>query len=183
MTSPGYDLEAEFGQAYRDYAPDVRRSAIRAAFGDRQSAADATHEAFIKAYHRWSTFREMTPGRQRAWLSTCARNQIIDSWRKISAECFADPFPEPPDARISEETVLDAITAVGFWKEVTAIVPSRAARAAFLKWNEDWTITDIARHLEVDRATVLRDIRAVYAVARHPGLSGSLNAGNEGGGA
>jgi RNA polymerase sigma factor (sigma-70 family) len=181
VTSPGYDLEAEFSQAYRDHAPGVRLYALRAAFGNRPAAADAVQEAFMKAYRGWPSFRQMTPGRQRAWLSTCARNSIIDSWRKTSAEYLADPFPEPSDSRISEETVLDSITAAGFWKEITATVPLRAARAAFLKWNEDWTISDIARHLGVDRATVLRDVRAVHAAARHPGSGGSLTAGNEGG--
>lgn len=181
VTSSGYDLEAEFSRAYRDHAPDVRRHALRAAFGNRPAADDATQEAFMKAYRDWPSFREMPPGRLRAWLSACARNQVIDSWRKTSAEYPADTLPEQPDPHISEEAVLDGITAAGFWKEITATAPLRAARAAYLKWNEDWTNSDIARHLGVDRATVLRDLRTVLAAARHPGRGNSLTAGNEGG--
>ena len=181
MTKPGYDLKGEFTQVYRDHAPDVRRHALRAAFGNRSVADDATQEAFLKAYRSWLSFREMASGRQQAWLSTCARNHIIDSWRTTSAECLADIFPEPPDSRISEENVVAGITAACFWKEMTATVPLRAARAAYLKWNEDWTNSDIARHLGVDRATVLRDLRTVLAAARHPGRRDSFTAGNEGG--
>jgi RNA polymerase sigma factor (sigma-70 family) len=183
VTPPGSDREGEFSQAYRDHAPDVRRHALRAAFGDRPAAEDATQEAFMKAYRDWPSFREMTPGRQRAWLSACARNQIIDSWRKTSIECLAGTLPEPPDSRFSEETVLAGIAAADLWREITASVPLRAARAAYLKWNEDWTSSDIARHLGIDRATVLRDLRTVHAAARYPGRGDSLTAGNEGGGA
>lgn len=180
MTPPGSDLGAEFSQAYRDHAPAVRRNALRAAFGNGPDADDATQEAFVKAYRDWPSFRRMPPGRQRAWLSACARNQIIDSWRKTRAEYLADAFPQLPDVRISEETVLAGITAADFWKEITTTVPLRAARAAYLRWNEGWTNSDIASHLGVDRATVLRDLRKVRAAARHPGRGDSLTAGSEG---
>jgi DNA-directed RNA polymerase specialized sigma24 family protein len=52
-----------------------------------------------------------------------------------------------------------------FWKVVTTM-PRRAARAAYLRWHEEWTMTRIARHLGIDRATVLRDLNSVIDAAR-----------------
>ena len=57
------------------------------------------------------------------------------------------------------------ITADRFWKEITTAVPQRPARAAYLRWHEQWTMADIAKHLGVDRATVLRDLNSVLAAA------------------
>lgn len=176
----GYDLEAEFSQAYRDYASDIRRHALRAAFGDRATADDATQEAFIAAYDHWPSFREMPPGRQRAWLSTAARNKIIDSWRRTSSEDPVDDLPEPVDSRISEDAPV-SIDVAAFWKQITTVIPTRAAQAAYLAWNEGWNKAEIARHLGIHPATVARDLTTVRAVARRPGVSASITAGNEGG--
>ena len=180
MIPPGGDLNAEFTRAYRDHTAAVHRSALRAAFGDRAEADDATQEAFIKAYDNWPSVREMTPGRQRAWLSRTARNKIIDSWRRTNSEDPADTLPEPADSRTSEDAPA-AIDVATFWKEIVTVVPRRAAQVAYLAWNEGWNDTEIARHLGVDRATVGRDRRLVIAVARQPGRSTSITAGNEGG--
>jgi RNA polymerase sigma factor (sigma-70 family) len=176
----GYDLKAEFSQAYHDYASDVRRHALRAAFGDRATADDATQEAFIAAYDHWRSFREMPPGRQRAWLSTAARNKIIDSWRRTSSEDPVDDLPEPVDSCISEDAPASIDVAI-FWKQITMVIPPRAAQAAYLAWNEGWNNAEIARHLGIHPATVARDLRMVIAEARRPGFSASITAGNEGG--
>lgn len=180
MIPPAYDRDAELTQAYRDCAADVRRAALRAAFGDGAAAEDATQDAFIKAYNDWPSFREMTPGRQRAWLSLTARNKIIDSWRKTRAEYPAETLPEPADSRASED-IPAAIDVAAFWKKIITVVPNRAAQAAYLAWNEGWNNAEIGRHLGIDRATVLRDLRLVIEAARESGHSTSITAGNEGG--
>jgi RNA polymerase sigma-70 factor, ECF subfamily len=182
-SSPGFgpDLELEVREAYLAHAAAVYRIAYRAALGDHEAAQDATQEAFMDAVRTWPRFRQLHPGQQREWLYTCVRRRVIDSWRAAGAEYPADTdtFSEQPDPR-SEQDILGGITADSFWKEITTAVPLRAARAAYLRWNEEWTMTEIARHLGVDRATVLRDLRHVLATARRPGGSTSLRLGNEG---
>ena len=180
MIPPGGDLNAEVTKAYRDHVAAVHRSALRAAFGDGGAAKDATQEAFLAAYENWPSVREMTPGRQRSWLSRTACNKIIDSWRRTSAEYPAEILPELADSRTSED-VPAAIDVAAFWKEIVTVVPRRAAQVAYLAWNEGWNNAEIGRHLGIDRATVLRDLRLVVAAALHSGRSTSITVGNEGG--
>lgn len=183
MTPSGYDRRAELDQAYRGHAAAVRRHALRASFGDAPAADDATQEAFISAYRAWPQFRQLSPGHQRGWLSRAARNHIISSWRKTNAEYPAGTLPDPPDPRAGdqEEAALGAIEVARFWEAVTADLPRRAARAAYLAWSERWTVAAIARYLGADRATVYRDLRTAMEAARDSGCITKLAAGNEGG--
>jgi DNA-directed RNA polymerase specialized sigma24 family protein len=107
----------------------------------------------------------------------------LESHRQLArnqcAEHLAATLPDQPDPG-GEDAVLAGITADSFWKEITSVVPARAARAAYLRWNLEWTMKEIARHLGVDRATVLRDLQAVLAAANQPGTSRNLGPGPEG---
>jgi RNA polymerase sigma factor (sigma-70 family) len=174
------EIELEVRQAYLDHAPAVRRHAYRTALGDYQLAEDATQEAFMEAVRDWPQFRELPPGEQRRRLSARARWRVIDRWHTISAEYPADIIPDQPGRQDGEDTVLGVLSAEGFWKEITTAVPPRAARAAYLRWNEEWTMTEIGRHLGVNRATVRRDLNYVLATARQPGGSTSIRPGNKG---
>jgi len=170
-------------QAYLAHAHAVRRHAARAALGDDQAAEDATQEAFMEAFRNWPKFRQLPPGQRRAWLCARARWRVIDSWRATRVEHPADVLPDHLDPRADEDDddVLAAITADRFWKVITTAVPRRAACAAYLKWHEDWTMTGIANHLGIDRATVLRDINVVLDAARQLGYETGLPADNKGG--
>ena len=170
VPSPGPgDSEPELSEAYLDHAPAVYRHACRAALGDHQAAEDVTQQAFVEAFRNWPEFRQLPPGQQRAWLCARARWRIIDSWYATSHEITTDTLPDQPDPAGCEDNVLANITADRFWKEITTAVPQRPARAAYLRWHEQWTMADIAKHLGVDRATVLRDLNSVLAAARQLG--------------
>jgi RNA polymerase sigma factor (sigma-70 family) len=159
------DINCEVGRAYLAHAEAVRRSAARAAMGDYDAAEDATQQAFIEAIGIWPEFRRWSSGKQRAWLCTRSRYRLIDSWRASSGEV---PTEAPPDEQVSwsaEDVVLSALALERFWKVVTTM-PQRAARAAYLRWREEWTMTKIAKHLGIDRATVLRDLHTVIDAAR-----------------
>jgi RNA polymerase sigma factor (sigma-70 family) len=178
-SDPG-DYESELSQAYLEHAQAVYRHAYRAALGDHQTAEDVTQQAFMEAFRKLPEFRQSPHGDQRAWLCKRARWRIIDSWRATSHEVTTDTLPDQPDPTGYEDSVLASITIDRFWKEITTAVPQRSARAAYLRWHEQWTMADIARHLEVDRATVLRDLNRVLAVARQLGDQTGLPPGSEG---
>lgn len=178
-SDPG-DSGPELSQAYLEHAQAVYRHAYRAALGDRQAAEDVTQQAFVEAFRKWSEFRQLPRGDQRAWLCARARWRIIDSWRATSHEIATDTLPDQPDPTGCEDGVLANIAADRFWKEITTAVPQRSARAAYLRWHEQWTMATIAKHLGVDRATVLRDLNSVLAVARQLGDQTGLRSGREG---
>ena len=119
----------------------------------------------MEALRAWPSFRLLPPRKQLAWLSARARWRVIDSWRAASTEFPADVIPDQPAPGTAEDHALSAVTLDRFWKAVTAM-PERAARAAYLRWHEEWTMAKIADHLGIDRATVLRDLNAVAARAQ-----------------
>ena len=160
------DPHAEMPAAWHAHAEAVHRHALRATFGDHQAAEDATQEAFAEAFHDWPRFRKLTTGQQRGWLCGRARWRVIDSWRDTRHEHPVDEFPEQPDPRATEDTILADITADQLWEAIIAAVPRRAAQAAYLRWHEGWTMVGIARHLGIDRASVLRDLNTVLETAR-----------------
>jgi RNA polymerase sigma factor (sigma-70 family) len=166
--SPG-DPGLELAQAYLDHAPAVYRHAYRAALGDHQASEDATQQAFMEAFRKWPEFRQLTPGQQRARLCALANWRVIDRWRATSHEITTDTLPDQPDPTGGEDQVLAGITVDRFWKEITTAVPQRAARAAYLRWHEQRTMAEIAEHLGIDRATVLRDLNIVLALAKQLG--------------
>jgi RNA polymerase sigma factor (sigma-70 family) len=165
---PG-DSGPGLSQAYLDHSQAVYRHAYRAALGDHQAAEDVTQQAFVEAFRNWPEFQQLAPGQQRAWLCARARWRIIDSWHATCHEITTATLPDQPDSTGCEDNVLANITADRFWKEITTAVPQRSARAAYLRWHEQRTMADIARHLGVDRATVLRDLNSVLDVARQLG--------------
>jgi len=176
---PGVDLDLEVKETYHAHAAAVYRAACRATLGDCEAAKDATQEAFIDAVRNWAEFRQMHPREQRNWLYACVRRRAIDGWRASQKECLSDSgnFPEQPDPR-GDEDILGGITADSFWREIATAVPLRAARAAYLRWNLGWTMSEIARFLGVDRATVSRDLTRVLVAARQ--TEGSLRPEIEG---
>ena len=174
------DLEAEVRQAYLAHAPTVHRHALRAALGDHAAAEDATQEAFMQAVRTWPEFRLRTSEKQRAWLCTTARNRVIDSWRVTCRALPTDSLPDQPEPRSLEDTVVSDITLDRFWKVITTAVLPRAARAAYLRWHEEWTMIGIANHLGIDRATVLRDLNQVLEATRQLGDETGLPVSSEG---
>lgn len=176
---PG-DYEPELSQAYLDHVPSVYRHAYRAAHGDHQAAEDAAQQAFVEAFRDWPAFRELPPGQQRAWLCARARWRIIDRWDATSHEVTTGSLPERADPAGCEDNVLAYVTADRFWKEITTAVPKRAARAAYLRWHEQWSMAAIAKRLEVDRTTVARDLSKVLAAAQQLGDQIGLPPDSEG---
>lgn len=88
---------AAVDRAYRDHAGDVYRMAF-AVLHEPESASDATHEAFAKAFERWEQYDAARP--LRPWLQRIVVNVALDTLRhrKVRAILVA------PD---NDRTVLD----------------------------------------------------------------------------
>ena len=167
---PGSDTEPELDArvAYIEYAPHVRRYALRLTAGDSHRADDAVQEAFVDIVRTWPKFREVPVAGRLPWLFITAKRRVIDGWRgdqRQLADQPTDTLAEQPDPLSEEEIVLEGISTAAFWKELTAL-PERAYRTAYLLWHEEWNISEVARHLGVDRATVYRDRALALDAAR-----------------
>ena len=86
------------------------------------------------------------------WLYGIARNKLADFWRKHhaldSSDASAEPFEHRSPATIHEE----AEEAAAAWKEVFARLPEPQASALWLRVQEELSLEEIARTMDVSLA-------------------------------
>jgi RNA polymerase sigma factor (sigma-70 family) len=116
--------------------------------GDRERATDATQEAFIKAYARWSKIRRYeSPA---AWVRRVAINASRDSFRsdrrrrKREEALRVDVNDLTTDDHPSDTVATDLL----------GNLPSRQREVATLFYVDDRTVAEIARILRLNEGTV-----------------------------
>jgi RNA polymerase sigma-70 factor, ECF subfamily len=116
--------------------------------GDRERATDATQEAFIKAYARWSKIRHYeSPA---AWVRRVAINASRDSFRsdrrrRKREEALPVDVQNLATDRYSSDTV-----ATDLLREL----PTRQREVATLFYVDDRTVAEIATILRLTEGTV-----------------------------
>jgi RNA polymerase sigma-70 factor, ECF subfamily len=116
--------------------------------GDRERATDATQEAFIRAYARWSKIRGYdSPA---AWVRRVALNASHDSFRsdrqrRRREESSPTMTETPQDDRYQADTSVH---------ELLALLPARQREVATLYYVDDRSVAEIASILEVNEGTV-----------------------------
>jgi len=116
--------------------------------GDRERATDATQEAFIKAYARWSKIRHYeSPA---AWVRRVAINASHDSFRsdrrrrKREEAAPVDVETSATDRYSSDTTAI----------ELLRELPTRQREVATLFYVDDRTVSEIASILHLNEGTV-----------------------------
>jgi RNA polymerase sigma-70 factor (ECF subfamily) len=146
MGSPTPDFETW----YEDEHPRVL-AALTVASGRPDVAADATDEAFVRAYERWDRVRRMgSPG---GWLYKVALNDLRRRCRRqaIERELLrrnAPPVAESPAAPAPE--VWDAV----------ASLPSRQRTAVALRYILDLPEAEVAKVMKVSRGSASASLTA-----------------------
>ncbi|HVR78190.1 MAG TPA: RNA polymerase sigma factor [Acidimicrobiia bacterium] len=114
-------------EAFEELVRIHQQIAVRVAFlvvGDRDAADDVAQEAFVKAYHALSRFRQESPFRP--WLLRIVRNEALNQRRRhgrqerLSLRLANDPVsggaaPSPETTVIigaDRQAVLDAVNAL-----------------------------------------------------------------------
>ena len=116
--------------------------------GDRERATDATQEAFIRAYARWSKIRGYdSPA---AWVRRVALNASRDSFRsdrrRRRREEALPTFTQTPQA--------DRYHSDSSAHEMLQILPDRQREVATLFYIDDRSVAEIASILQVNEGTV-----------------------------
>jgi RNA polymerase sigma-70 factor, ECF subfamily len=137
---------------------DASYRLARAILRDPAEAQDATHDAFVQAWRKWSTLRD--PARFEHWfdrilVNTCRNRLRASRWRAtdISAEVAAvsgDQFGQTHDRDV-------------LGKAIAALSPDHQVVVA-LRFYRDFTIDDIAVRLGLPSGTV--QSRLHYALKR-----------------
>lgn len=112
------DAEA-FGELYERHVAMLRGYLVRRA-GCPELAEDLVSETFIRAFTRSGSF---TGGNFEAWLTTIARNLLIDHFRRSSTrlELTVDEVPSQHTARGPEDVLMDHL-AEAEWRSSVARV-------------------------------------------------------------
>lgn len=114
--------------------------------GNAAEAQDVVHEAFARAWQRWSTVGEY--GDPEAWVRTVARRVAVSRWRRTvsSVRAYRRLGETPPAAAPSEDTVL----------LVSALrkLPESQRVAIVLHHIAELPVADIARETGVPVGTV-----------------------------
>ncbi len=127
---------------------DAVVAALTAITGDRERAVDATQEAFIKAYARWSKIRGYDL--PEAWVRRIAINASRDSIRserrrrRRELPHLAAPSTMPADRIVGDD----------FARGLLAALPRRQREVAALYYLDDRSVGEISSILGVSGGTV-----------------------------
>lgn len=146
---------ADFDALFRSHQPRLV-DALTLVAGDRETAADAVQEAFVKAHLRWRRISRYDD--PIGWIRRVAINRLRDEHRRgvrkrraverLSARPTGTLDPALPDEQLVTEL---------------AALPRRQRLCVVLRYVEDLSTVEIARTLEVSEGTVksnLSDARA-----------------------
>ena len=141
---------AEAFRALADQHLDAAYRLARVILRDEAEAQDATHDAFVQAWRKWSTLRD--PDRFEAWFDRILVNACKDRLRRsnrflardISAE-LERPADGDPFASTHERDAIDQALA-------TLSADHRAVVA--LRFDRDLSVDEIARRLDIPSGTV-----------------------------
>ncbi len=116
--------------------------------GDRERATDATQEAFIRAYARWSKIRgyESPAG----WVRRVALNASRDSFRSDRRRRRR----EEAMPAVTELPHADGYHATSSAHEMLRILPARQREVATLFYVDDRSVAEIASILQLNEGTV-----------------------------
>ncbi len=161
---------AEFDALFRAHQPRLV-NALTLVAGDREVAADAVQEAFVKAHLRWR--RVGSYDDPIGWVRRVAVNRLRDEHRRNRRKRRAiDRLAAQPKGT-SDQTLPDALVDQELMTQLAAL-PRRQRLCVVLRYVEDLSTAEIARTLDVSEGTVksnLSDARATLRsqLGRPPG--------------
>lgn len=127
-------------------------------WGDREAAADAVQESFLKALKNSSLLSGMQEKTLWSWLYTTAKNALIDEKRKLSRIHHTDAFDEPDPANDLIDTI--------FIGELLHKLPPNLIRIVSLRYYGNLNSTEIGALLGISSATVRSQLRSAMAMMR-----------------
>jgi RNA polymerase sigma-70 factor (ECF subfamily) len=160
------DSEA-FGQLYDHYVTSVYRLAYYR-LSSKQLAEDITAETFVRALRSISTFSWQ--GKDfGAWLTTIARNLIIDHYKsgRQRLELVVDTIPERSEAGPGPETeVLARLSSADLMRAVHALPPEQRD-CILMRFMEGLSIAETAQVLDRSEGAIKQlQLRAVRNLAK-----------------
>ena len=136
-------------QALADEHLDAAYRLARVILRDQAEAQDATHDAFVQAWRRWSTLRD--PDRFEAWFDRILVNACKDRLRRTNRTIARDISDELEIATPDPYTRTHERDAI---EQALATLSADHRVVVALRFDRDLTTDEIARRLDVPVGTV-----------------------------
>ncbi len=159
--------EQDLCRALELEAPALLAMATRM-LGDAADAADALQEAWLRAWTRRAALRD--PAALRGWLRQIVARECLRSlrWRAVRRWIpFGEDLPERPLEQVPPELALD----VARVRALVERLPPRQRQLWGLRFDEGWTIPEIAEATGLGAETVKTHLARALSTVR-----GSLEA-------
>jgi RNA polymerase sigma-70 factor (ECF subfamily) len=135
---------------------------------DREQAADALQEAYVRAWQRWD--RLVLYDDPEAWVRTVAYRRCVSHWRRLATARRA-----APDVAVAESTAAVATAEVVAVRQALASLSLEHRAVLVLHEICDLSVEEIAGSLHVPKGTVksrlARGRTALAALLAEPGES------------
>lgn len=149
VEASGASARADAFRALADEHLDASYGLAWVILGQRVEAEDATHDAFVTAWRKWSTLRD--PDLFQHWfdrilVNTC-RNRLrhVARWRTRNLSSELESFASDPYAATHDRAWL--------WPALARLAPEQRVVVA-LRFYRDLSIDQIAARLDVPSGTV-----------------------------
>ena len=123
---------------------------LAARCGNTAEADDLAQEVFLAVCRGIGAYDRQLPFT--GWLYGIARNKLADFWRRRHRLDAVQPDNEPIDPRSPADIHQETGDAAEAWREVFARLPEAQASALWLRVQEDLSVEEIARTMEVSLA-------------------------------
>ena len=157
--------DTAFEELYRRYARRLKGFFFMQLGGDEELAADATHDAFLRAYEARSRYQE---GRKvDTWLFTIAYNICKNHYRSnaYEAQLLASLDAELVSSQ-QIEVELDAAALDQALEQVLAELPATLHQIFSLHYQEELTIPQVAEIVGIPEGTVKSRLHKTMNIIR-----------------
>ena len=135
------------GSALIDRHLSRLRAFLTARCGNAAEADDLAQDVFLAVCRGIQAYDEERPFT--GWLYGIARKKLADFWRRNHRLTTYEPDHEAVEPRSPADIHQEADGAADAWKEVFARLPEAQASALWLRVQEELSVEEIARTLEV----------------------------------
>jgi RNA polymerase sigma-70 factor, ECF subfamily len=163
---------SEFDQFFLAHYDGIVRS-VTFVCGDRERAADATQEAFIRAFNRWTRVRKY--GNPAAWVRRIAINVTRDEHRSVSRRVRREELADAPQTELPGPDAADRFDSSPALDALRSL-PERQRAIAALYYLDDLSVADISDTLDIAEGTVRFHLSQARAGLR-AGLGIDIDAG------
>ncbi|MGQ0649331.1 MAG: RNA polymerase sigma factor [Gemmatimonadaceae bacterium] len=118
--------EAQITETYRATVAALYAYASRRSGGERQVAEDVTQEAWLRAVREWH--RTGLPDNPLAWLTTVARNLILNHYRRSETVSIDSLSPGVVLSRFEDDEAQDSAEIASLVNRALARIPTNDAQ-------------------------------------------------------